>query len=153
MRFTSSAFAGCLCCCSSHAGQQPGAVLQHATQQHRQSRNLSRKNVHIFQLKLPKLPARRSTRASSTRFPSCHIYQLRLWLKFGILEAWSWSAGCPRLATVGARRRRPQLRKWRSLYQGTARHSLSTKARHRQQPGTTSSIGRSIIIRCERIVF
>ena len=70
-------------------------------QQHRQSRNLSRKNVHIFQPKPSKLATRRSARASRTRFPSCHIYQLRLWLKFGILEAWSWSAVCPRLATVG----------------------------------------------------
>ena len=47
LRFTSRAFAGCRRCCCSHAGQ-PGAVLQHATQHHRQSRNLSPKNLSTF---------------------------------------------------------------------------------------------------------
>ena len=64
-------------------------------------KSFTEKFVHIFQPKPPKLAAKRSETASRTRFPSCHIYQLRLGLKFGILEAWSWSAECPRLATVG----------------------------------------------------
>ena len=64
-------------------------------------KSFTEKFVHIFQPKPPKLAAQRSETASRTRFPSCHIYQLRLGLKFGILEAWSWSAECPRLATVG----------------------------------------------------
>lgn len=50
LRFTSRAFAGCCC---SHAGQ-PGAVLQHATQQHRQSRNLSPKKSPHFPIETPK---------------------------------------------------------------------------------------------------
>ena len=53
LRFTSRAFAGCGCCCCSHAGQ-PGAVLQHATQQHRQSRNLSPKKCPHFPTETPK---------------------------------------------------------------------------------------------------
>ena len=82
-----------------------------------------RKNLHIFQSKRLKLATTRSGTALRSRFSSCHIYQLRLGLKFGILDAWSWSAVCPRLvATVGPPPP-PQLRKWRSRHPApAARH-------------------------------
>ena len=103
-----------------------------------------RKNVNIFQPKPLKLATTGCARTSRTRFPSCHIYQLRLWLKFGILEAWSWSAECPRLATVGLGGSSSSSSSSRS---GTAaKMALSLSTTVSQQPGTDPSIGRSIVI-------
>lgn len=48
LRFTSRAFAGCYCCCCcSHAGQQPGAVLQHATAAQTIKKSLTKKCPHF----------------------------------------------------------------------------------------------------------
>ena len=84
LRFTSRAFAGGCCCCCSHAGQ-PGAVLQHAIQQHRQSRNLSPKKCQHFPTETPKTGHHRLRKDFENAIPQLSYLPIEV-----VVEIWNF---------------------------------------------------------------